>query len=44
VRINDIAGADLIVEVNACGSLAADMQVRPTATAQGSMATSDFIL
>ena len=44
VRINDIAGADLIVEVNTGGTLAADMQIRLTGTTLASMAASDFFL
>jgi serralysin len=44
VRINDIAGADVIVEVNTGGSLAADMHIRLTATTLASMTASDFLL
>jgi Ca2+-binding RTX toxin-like protein len=44
VRINDISGADVIVEVNTGGSLAADMQIRLTATTLASMTSSDFLL
>jgi serralysin len=44
VRINDIAGADLLVEVNLAGTLAADMQIRLTATNVSAMAASDFFL
>jgi serralysin len=44
VRINDIAGADVIVEVNSGGSLAADFAVRLTSTALASMSVGDFIL
>jgi serralysin len=44
VRINDIAGADVIVEVNIAGGLAADMQIRLTATALAAMAGNDFFL
>ena len=44
LRINDIAGADLLVEVNTGGSLAADFAIRLTATTLGSMTASDFIL
>ena len=43
VHIHDIAGADVIVEVNTGGTLAADMQTRFTATALA-MAASNFIL
>ena len=43
VRINDIAGADLLVEVNTGGSLAADFAIRLAATTLGSMTASDFI-
>ena len=44
VRIDDIAGDDLIVEVNIGGSLAADMQIRLTGTELASMSASDFLL
>ena len=44
VRINDIAGADVVVEINVRGSLAADMQIRLTDTTLASMTASDFIL
>jgi Ca2+-binding RTX toxin-like protein len=44
VRINDIAGADLIVEVNTVGGLGADMQIRLTGTSLAAMAANDFIL
>ena len=44
VRINDIAGADVIVEVNTGGSLAADFTLRLTATTLASMTKSDFVL
>jgi serralysin len=44
VRIKDIAGADVIVEVNTGGSLAADMQIRLTATGLASMIAGDFFL
>ena len=44
VRINDIAGADVLVEVNTGGSLAPDFAVRLTATALVDMTASDFIL
>lgn len=44
VRINDIAGADVIVEVNTGGTLAADIQVTLTATTLASMSASDFVL
>ena len=44
VRINDIAGADVIVEVNTGGTLAADMQIRLTGTILASMTSTDFVL
>jgi Ca2+-binding RTX toxin-like protein len=44
VRINDILGVDVIVEVNIGGTLAADMQIRLTATSLASVTASDFIL
>lgn len=44
VRINDIAGADVIVEVNTSGSLAADFAVRLSGTTLASMAAGDFLL
>jgi Ca2+-binding RTX toxin-like protein len=44
VRINDIAGADVIVQVNLGGTLAADMEIRLAATTLLSMAGTDFIL
>ncbi|HTV69240.1 MAG TPA: calcium-binding protein [Rhizobiaceae bacterium] len=44
VRINDVGGADVIVEVNVGGSLAADFSIRLTATTLSSMTATDFIL
>ena len=44
VRINDIAGADVLVEVNIGGSLAPDLAIRLAATALASMTASDFVL
>jgi Ca2+-binding RTX toxin-like protein len=44
VRINDVAGRDVVVEVNIGGSLAADMQIRLASTTLASMTSSDFIL
>jgi Ca2+-binding RTX toxin-like protein len=44
VRINDIAGADVIVEVNTSGTLAADFAVRLAITTLASMAAGDFLL
>ena len=44
VRINDIAGADVLVEVNTGGTLAPDAQIRLTNTTLASMTASDFIL
>ena len=44
VRINDIAGVDLIVQVNTGGTLAADVEIRLSNTTLASMAASDFVL
>ena len=44
VRINDVAGADLLVEVNTGGTLAADFAVRLTNTTLASMTATDFVL
>jgi Ca2+-binding RTX toxin-like protein len=44
VRINDVAGPDVVVEVNTGGSLAADFAVRLKVTTLASMNAGDFIL
>jgi hypothetical protein len=44
VRIHEIAGPDVIVEVNTGGSLAADFAIRLANTTLASMSASDFIL
>jgi hypothetical protein len=44
VRINDVVGPDVIVEVNTGGSLAADFAIRLSKTALSSMSAGDFIL
>jgi hypothetical protein len=44
VRINDVAGADVIVEVNTGGSLAPDFSIRLTGTTLSSMNAGDFVL
>jgi serralysin len=44
VRIADIPGNDVIVEVNTGGSLASDMQIRLAHTTLGSMSAGDFFL
>jgi Ca2+-binding RTX toxin-like protein len=44
VRINDIAGADVIVEVNIGGTLAPDFSIRLVNTTLASMNASDFVL
>lgn len=44
VRINDVAGADVIVEVNVGGTLAADFSIRLFGTTLASMNAGDFIL
>jgi serralysin len=43
VHINDIAGADLLVEVNLSGSTAPEMTIRLVDTTAASMAAADFI-
>ena len=44
LRINDVRGADVIVEINTGGSLAADFSIRLKATTLASMTASDFVL
>jgi VCBS repeat-containing protein len=44
VRINDIKGADVLVEINTSGSLAADFVLVLKSTTLASMAASDFVL
>lgn len=44
VRINDVAGPNVVVEVNTGGSLAADFSILLAATSAASMTKSDFIL
>ncbi|UVC07293.1 hypothetical protein IHQ71_19025 [Rhizobium sp. TH2] len=44
VRINDIAGPDVLVEVNTRGSRAADFAIRLEDTTLASMSAGDFIL
>ncbi|MBX3575819.1 MAG: hypothetical protein KF723_01325 [Rhizobiaceae bacterium] len=44
VRIKDIAGPDVIVEVNTGGSLAADFSIRLKGTALKEMSAGDFVL
>ncbi|HTV68212.1 MAG TPA: calcium-binding protein [Rhizobiaceae bacterium] len=44
VRINDVAGADVIVEVNLVGTSGADFAIRLTGTTLASMTASDFVL
>jgi Ca2+-binding RTX toxin-like protein len=44
VRINDIGGEDLIVEVNTGGTLAADFSIRLVNTRLVSMSVGDFVL
>ena len=44
VRINDVAGPDVIVEVNTGGTLAADFAIRLVGTTRASMTASDFVL
>jgi Ca2+-binding RTX toxin-like protein len=44
VHIHDIAGPDLLVEVNLSGSLAPELTIRLAATTALSMSASDFVL
>jgi len=44
VRINDIAGPDLFVEVNLGGTLAPEMQIHLTNTFAFTMNAADFVL
>ena len=44
VRINDILGPDVVVQVNTGGTLAADFSIRLTNTFLGAMSQFDFIL
>jgi serralysin len=44
VRINDVAGVDVVVEVNISGTLAADFSIRLTNTTLASMTAGDFVL
>ena len=44
VRINDIAGADLIVQINLSGTTAPEMEIRLSNTAIGLIAATDFLL
>lgn len=44
VRVHDVAGPDVLVEVNTGGSLAADFAIRLAHTTLASMSASDFIL
>lgn len=44
VRISDVPGSDVIVEVNTGGSLVADMQIRLAHTTLASMSAGDFFL
>lgn len=44
VHIRDLPGADVLVEVNTGGSLAADMTIRLAATTLASMTATDFVL
>jgi hypothetical protein len=44
VRANDIAGPDVIIEVNTTGSMAADVAIRLTDTTFASLSASDFVL
>jgi serralysin len=44
VRIHDIAGPDVLIEVNLSGSLSPELTIRLAATTAASMTGSDFIL
>lgn len=44
VRVVDVAGPDVLVEVNTGGSLAADFTIRLKTTAIGAMGADDFVL
>jgi serralysin len=44
VHVKDVAGPDVIVEVNTVGSLAADVSIRLSKTSLASMTASDFVL
>ncbi|MBX3577273.1 MAG: calcium-binding protein [Rhizobiaceae bacterium] len=44
VRINDVRGPDVVVEINTGGSLAADVSIRLSKTSFASMTASDFVL
>jgi Ca2+-binding RTX toxin-like protein len=44
VRINDVSGADIVVEVNTSGTSGAELSIWLTKTALGSMSAADFIL
>jgi Ca2+-binding RTX toxin-like protein len=44
IRINDIVGADVLVEVNTGGTLAPDFAIRLAATILASMTVTDFVL
>jgi len=44
VRINDVSGADVVVEVNTGGTLGADFSIRLTGTTLASMSAGDFVL
>ena len=44
VRVHDIAGPDVIIQVNTGGSLAPEMEIRLVNTTFASMAAGDFIL
>jgi hypothetical protein len=44
VRVNDIAGPDVIVEVNLSGSLASDFAIRLKGTTAAQVGLDDFVL
>ena len=44
VRVNDIAGADVLVEVNLSGNVAPELVIRLAGTAAASVAADDFVL
>jgi hypothetical protein len=44
VRVNDLSGADDVVQVNTGGSLAPDIEIRLSATRLSQMGADDFVL
>jgi hypothetical protein len=44
VRVNNIAGSDVMVEVNLTGGLAPDMAIRLVSTSAATVTATDFVL